>query len=184
MTDIGTLGGHESVANGINRGGAVVGWSTTAAGEPHAFRWKDGVMTDLGNMGGQFSEASALNSLGQIVGRIGPPPDAVGDELEMTFGFVWYKGVVTQISPGFTNWVTDINADGVIVGRAEDLLADIVPHSDAWVWEQGLLTLLPEPSSSTFNPLSGANALSVAGHVVGFVEDQSGVRHATLWRRN
>jgi probable HAF family extracellular repeat protein len=37
MTDIGTLGGRSSMAAGINRGGAVVGWSNTAAGRTMPF---------------------------------------------------------------------------------------------------------------------------------------------------
>jgi probable HAF family extracellular repeat protein len=185
MTDIGTLGGPESVANGINRGGAVVGWTTTAAGEVHAFRWKDGVMTDLGNMGRQYSVAFAVNSLGQIVGQTGPPPDAVGDDLESSSGFLWYKGITTLVGGGFTSWATDINPNGVIAGRGEMMLADLTPRADAWVWEQGVLTLLPEPPSSPFGALSGANAVNLAGNVVGFIEEQdTGVRHATLWRRN
>jgi probable HAF family extracellular repeat protein len=185
MTDIGTLGGNWSVAWGINRGGAVVGASNTVTdGEAHAFRWKDGVMFDLGTMGRHSSGAAAVNSLGQIVGSVGAVLDALGQDLERSDPFLWYKGEATILSlHGRTSSAQDINAEGVVVGGDEDLLRDPV-RADAWVWEQGVFTYLPEPPSSTFNPLSGANAVNLAGHVVGFVEDESGVRHATLWRRN
>jgi probable HAF family extracellular repeat protein len=67
MTDIGTLGGPRSVANGINKAGKVVGQSTTASGEEHAFSWKAGVLSDLGTHGREFSFATAVNNPGQIV---------------------------------------------------------------------------------------------------------------------
>ena len=37
ITDIGTLGGENSVAEGINGAGRVAGWSETAGGSAHAF---------------------------------------------------------------------------------------------------------------------------------------------------
>jgi probable HAF family extracellular repeat protein len=39
ITDLGTLGGHRSYANGINDLGQVVGDSTTASGRDHAVLW-------------------------------------------------------------------------------------------------------------------------------------------------
>jgi probable HAF family extracellular repeat protein len=79
MTDLGTLGGTTSGANGISRGGGVVGQSTTTSGERHAFRWKDGVFKDLGTQGRQCSFANAINTKGQIVGALGPTQDAAGE---------------------------------------------------------------------------------------------------------
>jgi probable HAF family extracellular repeat protein len=52
----------------LNDRGQVVGYSTTASGETHAFLWKDGVMIDLGTLGGTCSNAYAINRSGQIVG--------------------------------------------------------------------------------------------------------------------
>jgi len=40
MQDLGTLGGRESVATGINEAGLIVGWAHTASGESHACVWK------------------------------------------------------------------------------------------------------------------------------------------------
>jgi probable HAF family extracellular repeat protein len=90
MTDLGTLGGSDSSAQGINDAGQVAGNSFTATGEPHAFITSpDGVgMTDLGTLGGSNSHARGINDAGQVVGdsftATGEPhafitgPDGVG----------------------------------------------------------------------------------------------------------
>jgi probable HAF family extracellular repeat protein len=55
MIDLGTLpGGTHSWATGINNKGQIVGYSTIASGQTHAFLYSGGTMIDLGTLeGGQ-----------------------------------------------------------------------------------------------------------------------------------
>lgn len=63
--DIGTLGGRESGATGVDPHDTVVGWSLDASNAFHAVVWKDGQLTDL---------ATAVDNLGagwQLVSAVG-----------------------------------------------------------------------------------------------------------------
>lgn len=68
MQDLGTLGGVNSWARGINNLGQIVGESDTADLNTRAFLWSNGVMTDLGTLGGANSSASRISDTGVIVG--------------------------------------------------------------------------------------------------------------------
>jgi probable HAF family extracellular repeat protein len=76
LTDLGTLGGDHSVAFGINAAGDVVGYAQLpgAAGEDHAYLYRDGVMVDLNTVlapdveGVELMMAEGISDGGQIVG--------------------------------------------------------------------------------------------------------------------
>ena len=72
---LGTLGGRQSYAYGINDNGTVVGESQNLAGAYLGFIWTpespngtQGMMVALGTLGGTVSRAKGINSLNQIVG--------------------------------------------------------------------------------------------------------------------
>jgi probable HAF family extracellular repeat protein len=69
ITDLGTLGGSESYALGINNSGLVVG-NSNPAGDPnyHATLWSGSAATDLGTLGGTYGVGYAINSARQIAG--------------------------------------------------------------------------------------------------------------------
>ena len=65
---LGTLGGSNSAARGINDAGEIVGTSLTAYSGFHAFLYKGGVMHDLNTRDGGYSHARGINDAGHIVG--------------------------------------------------------------------------------------------------------------------
>ncbi len=73
VTDLGTLGGTNGMAYGINNHEQVVGAAQTAMGNFHAFMFDGGRMADLGTMGGNNSWAFGINDMGWMVGAAEMP---------------------------------------------------------------------------------------------------------------
>jgi probable HAF family extracellular repeat protein len=117
--DIGTLGGPDATANGINDDGSVVGNSDLSNGVVHAYLYANGRMTDLGSLTGPSgnSGASAINSAGDIVGG----SDAGGAGFHAV---LWKNGAIvdlnTLIDPNLgwlLTFANGINTFGQIVGQ-------------------------------------------------------------------
>ena len=68
VTNIGTLGGNDSVAVSINDFGEIVGYSKTADGEVHAFRYFRDAIFDLSTLGGKESYAYLITNSGILLG--------------------------------------------------------------------------------------------------------------------
>jgi len=122
-TNLGTLGGTDSYAAGINSSERVVGYSLNASGLDHAFLWTPGgtggvpgnvQMKDLGTLGGNASEAYAINQGGQITGYA---QNGQNDR-----AFIYSGGVMTDIGAlGGTlpnSYGYSINDSGHITGTA------------------------------------------------------------------
>ena len=133
--DLGTLGGTSSYAADINGGNAVVGWSETAAGTTHAFRWTAaGGMVDLGTLPGDaISRAVAVLDDGvQDGGRI---LGVSGDGSRWT-PVVWSSSGSISALPiplisGMTIALpTGFNARGDVVG------SDAGGFQHGWVWSE------------------------------------------------
>jgi probable HAF family extracellular repeat protein len=129
--DVGTLGGVSSYAADINSANTVVGWSETAAGATHAFRWSStGGIVDLGTLPGDAaSRAVAVIDGGQILG-------VSGDEGRWT-PVVWsasgsISALPIPLIPDFTIALpTGFNARGQVVGSDG---GGAVQHG--WVWSE------------------------------------------------
>ena len=123
--DLGTLGGAYSSAEAVNDRGDVVGSSTTAAGEWHAFLWSRGRMMDLGTVGGAYSVALDLNNRGEVVG-------VSYTESGESYPFLWADGRMTALE-GRNCSAEAINDHGQVIGNC---------MSYPVMWEGGRLTYL------------------------------------------
>jgi len=166
ITDLGTLGGDNSVPYWITNTGDVIGISETGAvdnGTPpapiqHAFRWSKGKMQDLGTLGDVNSVGLGGNDEGV----------AVGDNwYTVNHALLWYNGSVadlgTLVGPGGYSWAQQINNARQIVGGSA--AADGTSH--AVVWNHGVISdlgTLGAPGSSLYSLANGINDL---GQVVG-----------------
>ncbi len=72
ITDLGTLGGRQSNAEGINESGLIVGFAElTGESDTHAVIWNGTDAKDLGTLGGRHSYGMAINKTGQVAGYAG-----------------------------------------------------------------------------------------------------------------
>jgi probable HAF family extracellular repeat protein len=113
VTNLGTLGGSNSYAFGINETGQVVGEAETSSGNSHAFLWKDGAMTDLDSLNSGDSFAIDINNRGQVLSNFGSHGNASPS------GFLWSNGTITNFAiynHDSSLWPLGINDVGQVAG--------------------------------------------------------------------
>ena len=136
MTDLGTLGGHNSLGTAINLSDQVAGWADTSTGVISATVWTAGKSFDVGALAplaGSISAATAINDSGQVVGAWGTNASARP--------FLYSNGTVTALTePGdFTTSGCEANAisdNGQIAG----ICADVNGNGHLVLWSNGKVT--------------------------------------------
>lgn len=174
MTDLGSLGGSNSGATGINFADKVVGYAYTSGdAEAHAFLYSDGQMSDLGTLGGSNSGAAGINNAGQVVGQ----SFTSGDTYRRAF--LYSDGVMTDLGSLGGGWsVADgINNAGEVVGSASTSRDGDQPflYSDGVM--KDLNSLIPADSGWK---LLGASDINDNGYIVGQGINKDGQEHAFL----
>lgn len=180
ITDLGTLGGPDSVAIFVNNSGQIAGQSLTdsvvnpVTGQPaqHPFLWQKGKMIDLGTLGGTLGFPTGLNNRGQVTGLM----TVAGD---LTFhAFFWNRGTMTDLGTlgGIRSLASWINDSGEVLGISN------MPGDQNWhgfVWKNGVMTDIGTPDG---DPCSDTTVINTRGQAVGYSTDcHQHVLHTFLW---
>lgn len=178
ITDIGTLGGTESFAYGINNSGKVVGLSRLVGDtQTHSFLYSNGKITDLYPLNSeniQTTGPTSINNSGEIASGVisnGIYSPAIYDIKTSQMTVLDSLGGVTPYN--FNGVATSINNSGQAVGYS--YLDNINRH--AFLYSNGVVTDI-----GSFGGYSGATAINDKGMIVGFASDlYNGRSHAFLY---
>ncbi|MBV9850198.1 MAG: hypothetical protein JO250_11035 [Armatimonadetes bacterium] len=183
VTDLGTLGGDESVAYAINNRGQIVGGADTHVRGPdgeyitYVFLWSGGAKRKLNNMPGRHYYAAGINDRGQIAGAYSARPESgtytpflyANGKLRL-LGALPRSGGSLAISEAYA-----INNAGQVVG---------VSNGQAFSWKNGKMRGLPMPPRFT---TTTAFAVNGRGQIAGSGVGPGGTffrSHALFWQGN
>jgi probable HAF family extracellular repeat protein len=170
MLDLGTLGGRDSRATGINESGVVVGESSVPEKATHAFVYRFGRMSDLGGLpGGAFSAAYAINNRGSIVG-------AAETSRHLVHAVMWKDSRIVELGTlegGLRSRALAVNDKQEIVGFSEAAAA----ATHAFLYVNGRMQDL----GTLGNDPVRANAINNHSQIVGASGVSRMIRHAFLW---
>jgi len=159
LVDLGTLGGDESGASGLNDRGVVVGWSLDAEGRLKSFLWRDGIMQKiLPEYSGVFP--MDVNNSDQVVGG-GTGP-----------AFIWEDGNVIEIYDAPSRG-TAVNETVQVAGLADDPQG----RHFAFLWEEGNIQNL----GTLGGEHSAAWDINDLGQVVGQADNRKDRFRAFIW---
>ena len=175
VTDLGTLGGVESIATAINASGEITGGATTSAGAFHAFLYANGSMKDLGTLGGPSSQGQGINRTGTVVGYAQLPPGPVlggwpPHPISLYSGFVDSNGSMAALgAPGGAAYA--INDAGQVVGECP---------GGACLFSGGTITGLGSLGGTSGS--TQATAINSFGEVVGYSYLPDGNFRGFFWK--
>jgi probable HAF family extracellular repeat protein len=167
VTNLGTLGGSQSLGNGINNSGQLTGGSRIVGDvAQHAYVYSAGKMTDLGTLpNGSNSVGYAINNSGQVTGSADtatppqlqppvPPPDT------LSHAFLYSGAIMSDLGTlgGMHSAGLSINTNGQVVGWSEPANASSVAfiYSDGKMYDLNSL-VVSGLAGATLNEARGIN---------------------------
>ncbi|MBL1217982.1 MAG: hypothetical protein D8M59_10870 [Planctomycetes bacterium] len=170
IISLGTLGGDNSHAFGINDSGQVVGKAYPILGENirWPFIWQDGVMTALEifpNAEDRGGEAWDINNLGEAVGFAWPDSGS-------QHAVMWTAdGTLVDLTPDLFGQAHGINNLGEVAGFVE--------YANAVIWRDGVPTQIHDWGLAQDSYAEAVNDFSeVSGY---YIHWQSGDPYAFIW---
>lgn len=189
FTDLGVLGGLDSLAWTLNGSGQVIGHADTSPGSKnhgfHAFLWTpavpngtSGVMTDLGTLPGDGnSTAHGINAAGLIAGE--------SDAADFSSSRAYVDDGTMYDLGGFGGSFSSsngINASGEITGYSQ--LPDGYDHAFLWVPGKpgGVKGKMYNLGTLPGQPSSVGEAINDTGTIAGETLDTNFISHAMIWQ--
>ncbi len=176
VTDLGTLGGAQSKAFGINSCGRVVGESAiTGSTFIHAFTWNNGQIADITPSGSNVSAlASSVNAASLAAGSAIIPGSSRRP-------YLLAEGSATEIGTlgGDSAIAHDINDNNQVVGESETAGPPGTVMQRGFIWDSvnGMVAI----PTLTGDGSNGARGINNAGQIVGQSDTASGQTHAFLF---
>ena len=207
ITDLGTLGGSNSIGFGINNSGVTVGEAESSASDPNGedfcgfgthlicqpFVWQNNVMTPLPTLRGNNGVVNWINRLGIAVGQAEndtADPKCQAPQVLHFLPVIWRYGKATRlrIEKGDADGIAfAINDSGQAVGTSgtcttfNPIFLNNLAPVHALFWENGKMVNMGSLGGRTGNEAVFINNL---GQAVG-VSDLTGdtTSHAFLWTK-
>ena len=171
ITDLGTLGGNQSRAFGVNNYGVVAGDSrpTSGSSDSRPFAWQAETMTSLGTLGGSVGIAYAVNDSGLVTGGAKLLSDGMRP-------FVWSQatGMANIGTLGGETIAFDVNNSGQVVGQSEVDPSNFTDRGFIWSSSTGMVGIVNTLGGSS----SAARGINDLGQVVGDASVSSTETHA------
>jgi probable HAF family extracellular repeat protein len=184
ITDLGTFGGHNGVATGINDQGEIVGSAQDASTSRYGFLIRpttvNGIMVwyqDLNHDG--------LNDLMSNLGAVAPEAISANSQISAGSNLVQFDGVggeiITTLPRGGTGYA--INGSQV-AGQVDDVAAPMQPA--VWLVDAAgnalSITVLSPLPGNTYGNAACINAAGQAAGASSYVSGNLAFPRATLWQ--